>query len=85
MQPQTHKAEVRHALIRHPQFGFGNIVLNITCQHNAIGFFVAANHPPQLLRSFEQPAEARKAFQAVVSSFQNCGWSVLHDGPPNFG
>jgi hypothetical protein len=85
MPQQTNNSEVRHALIRHPKFGFGNVVLHINCQQNAISFFVAANNPPQILRAFEQPDQARKAFRAVVQSFLNYGWIIIHNGRPNFG
>lgn len=85
MQKLTNKHELRHALIRHPEFGFGNIVLHINCQRNAIAFYVTRNNPPQLMRAFEEPDQARKAFRDVLNGFLAYHWKIVNYGRPNFG
>jgi hypothetical protein len=77
--------EVCHALIRHPKVGFGNVVLSINCQVNGVAYFVASFAPPQTLRSFETPDQARNFFQEILKAFGGYGWTIVHYGRPNVG
>jgi hypothetical protein len=76
--------EARHVLLRHGS-SFANLVCRVDCALNATGVFNPHGIPPQTLRSYESPAEARAAFAGIVQAFQDHGWQTLHDGRPNFG
>jgi hypothetical protein len=84
MPQQKPKHENRHIVIRKGD-AFGNLVLCIDCVRNATASFVPRADPPQIMRSYETPEQARLEFNAVILTAQNHGWTIIHDGRPNFG
>ena len=84
LQANSKTHEVRHVVIRKGQC-FGQLVLHIDQVRNATACFVPRTNPPQVLRSYESPDQARAAFSDIVQIFKNHGWTAIHDGPPNFG
>jgi hypothetical protein len=84
MQQQKTKHENRHVVIRKGN-DFGNLVLCIDSVRNATATFVPKSAPCQTLRSFETPDVARTHFESIINIFKDSGWTILHDGRPNFG
>jgi hypothetical protein len=84
MPQQKPKHENRHVVIRKGD-AFGNLVLCIDCVRNATASFVPRANPPQIMRSFETSELARSHFQGVICIFKANGWTIIHDGRPNFG
>lgn len=74
----------RHVLLRHGS-SFANLIFHCDCVRNATGVYNPNSTPPQILRSYESPAEARTAFANMLQAFRAHGWQTLHDGHPNFG
>jgi hypothetical protein len=84
MQLQKTKHENRHVVIRKGN-AFGNLILCINCVRNATASFVPRANTPQIMRSYETPDQARLEFNAAIVTAKNHGWTILHDGQPNFG
>jgi hypothetical protein len=82
--PNNKKHELRHVVVQKAGV-FGNLVLHIDCVRCATACFVPRTDPPQVLRSYESPDQARSAFADIVQIFKNHGWTTIHDGRPNFG
>jgi hypothetical protein len=83
-QPKRKSHENRHVVIRNGD-AFGNLVLCIDCVQNATASYVPRATPAQVLRSHETPAHARVAFAIMLHIMQDHGWTIIHDGRPNFG
>jgi hypothetical protein len=89
MQQSNPSQEIRHILVQRKnirdELCYGHLVLHIDSVRNATATFVPRSVPCQTLRSFETPDVARAHFEAVVNIFKDSGWTIIHDGRPNFG
>lgn len=62
---------------------FGTVVLCITEEINGFGQYVPTLKKPQRLGSYETPAEARDVYETALRTFDDFGWSIVFNGPPN--
>ena len=62
---------------------FGTVVLFITDEMNGFAQYVPTFANPQQLKAFETPTEAANAYKAALDTFDNFGWSIIFNGPPN--